>query len=139
MGVRLTGRYPEAPSYEMGPGSFYRLRCFVAGCISKEFGSHYSKLARIVGGDELQEYEQVTERMLKKTHAKQRAVEFLYLPDSGGKLSPSKCKALLKLIGTNDTKELFGYTAYPEECMTAEQFKSLLRDCSEKKKDLVWR
>lgn len=139
MGLRLTAEYGDAPSYEMQSESLHRLRCFTARCISPEYGSHYSRIRHIERWSDPVEYNQQTERLLKKYHAKDSAVKFLYQPDNNGRLSPSQCKALLEVIGQNDTNERFGYAEYPDECMTLQQFKELLQQCFEKKKYLIWR
>ena len=138
MGLCLSAKYPGAPSYNMSSGSFFRLRRFVASCLSEEFGSHYAHMLHVYGKEETEEYNAATERMLKKLRARAGAVEFLYMSDIKGQLAPSKCQALLETIGKKDTSELFGYAAYPEECMTMKQFKTLLKNCVEQKKYLVW-
>ena len=138
MGLCLTAKYPGAPAYYMGYSNFYRLRCFLASCFSSEFGSHYSRIMQVNDGEETEEYNAATERMLKKLRAKSRAVELLFLPDADGRLSPSKCRALLEAIGDNNTNEKFGYAAYPDKCMSIAQLKALLQACAEKKAYLVW-
>ena len=41
MGLTLTAKYKDAPEWDMGYGSFFRLRRDIAYTISKEFDTWY--------------------------------------------------------------------------------------------------
>lgn len=140
MGLTLCGKFKESPSYDMGYGSFYRLRCDIANTVSKEFGKHYRDIykVQICPKEVLDEYNRRTESLIKKYKCKERFLEFLYLPDTEGKLSPFKCKAVMEQITDLKNTDLYGYTAYPETCMTIEKFRELLNLCYNKRKYLIW-
>jgi len=142
MGITIRGDWKGSPEWDMGYASFFRLRRDVAYFVSKEFGDHYANLTRINPFD-ANEYDGITKWLIKKYHCKKRCIDFLYAPDSGYRLSPFKCKAVLDLIANGeetgiDNKTLYGYTARPENCMTIYNFIDLLAACYDKRKALVW-
>jgi len=142
MGITIRGDWKGSLEWDMGYASFFRLRRDVAYCVSKEFGDHYANIKRINLFDE-NEYDRITEWLIKKYHCKKRYIDFLYAPDTEYKLSPFKCKAVIDLLaygeGTGiDDKALYGYTARPESCMTIYDFTELLLACYGKRKALVW-
>ena len=139
MGVTITGKYKGSPSYDMGYITFHRLRTDIAYAISKEFGDHYAEMpkacAKIIDVDS---YNKRTEMLIKKYHCKERFLDFLYQNDTDGKLSPFKCKALLDGIQSIENDNLYGYTAYPAQCMTLKKFRELLSECFTRRCYLVW-
>ena len=138
MGVTLKGNYKDSPCYDMGYITFFALRKDIAYAVSKEFGNHYAKIPVTVTGYQTDEYDRKTEELITKYKCKNRFLDFLYMSDAEGKLSPFKCKAVYDVIRDLHNDKLYGYTAYPEHCMTIEKFKSLLLDCYEKRAYLVW-
>lgn len=139
VGLTIRGKYEGSPSYDMGYVSFYRLRTDIAYSVSEEYGKHYEEMpkacAKLI---DVACYDLRTERLIKKYHCKERFLSFLYQSDVGGKLSPYKCKALLDQISNVRNDALYGYTAYPENCMSMEKFKDLLRECFKRKVYLEW-
>lgn len=138
MGICLFAKYQDAPSYYMGYGAFFRLRVDVAYAVSKEYGDHYKELPRACAGMNVQAYNERTKALIKKYKCRERFLDFLYQSDTGGKLSPFKCKAVLDQIKDTETEHWYGYAAYPDDCMTFEQFKDLLRECYERHQYLYW-
>ena len=140
MGVTIRGRYSESPSYDMGYITFFKLRSDIAHTVSEEYGAHYDEMpkacAKII---DVKAYDRRTECLIKKFHCKERFLSFLYQPDVEGKLSPFKCKALLNQIESMDSKRLYGYMAYPKDCMSIGQFRALLRECFDRKVYLEWK
>ena len=137
MGISIKGLYADSPVYDMGYITFFALRRDIAYTISEEFGQHYSDMpkAGFIGFDE---YDRRTEELIKKHHCKERFLSFLYQSDCNGKLSPYKCKALLDQINGMQSKKLYGYTAYPNCCLTIDKFRELLKECFDRKVYLVW-
>lgn len=139
VGLTLTSTYVMAPYYKMGAFSFFRLRRDIAYCISDEFGKHYEKMpeacAKII---DVNEYNARTVQLIKKYHCKERMIDFLYQSDVKGRLSPFKCKALYDQIVNMQNNNLYGYQAYPKECMTIEGFKELLEKCYRYRVYMVW-
>lgn len=138
MGLTLTGKFKNAPSYDMGAGSFYRLRCDIAYTVSKEYGDHYKGILYACAGHNVDEYDRKTEILIRKYRLKERFLDFLYQSDICGKLSPFKCKALLDQIEDLENDLLYGYAAYPDRCMTIRDFKNLLRECFNRKVYMIW-
>lgn len=137
MGLTIKGKYPDSPSYDMGAASFFRLRRDIAYTISKEFGQHYAQIPYLHGMDS-DEHDRRTAQLIKKYHCSPRLIDFLYQSDIEGRLSPFKCQALLKQINDLHNTSLYGYTAYPEHCMTIEKFKELLHECFTRRTYLIW-
>ena len=140
MGLTIRGDWKDSPQWDMGYASFFRLRRDVAYYISKEFGDHYADVCHVshLGDDDW--YYKHTLLLLKKYHCKQRYVDFLYAPDAEYRLSPFKCKAVYDLITAGEykgNKAMYGYTAYPDRCMTMQTFADLLLECYNRRKYLV--
>lgn len=139
MGVTIRGRFEGSPSYDMGYITFFQLRKDIAYTVSEEYGKHYEEMpkacAKLI---DVACYDLRTERLIKKYHCKERFLSFLYQSDVEGKLSPYKCKALLDQISNVRNDALYGYTAYPESCLTMDKFKELLRQCFNRRKYLEW-
>ena len=139
MGVTIKGHFQGSPCYRMGYITFNRLRTDIAYTVSAEFGEHYEKMpqacAKLI---DVHEYDLRTEQLIEKYHCKERFLSFLYQSDVEGKLSPFKCKALLDQINNMKTKTLYGYTAYPEDCMTIDAFRALLKQCFDSRSYLEW-
>lgn len=139
VGITITGKYEGAPSYDMGASSFFRLRRDIAYTVSEEYGKHYERMpeacAKLL---DVGIYDLRTERLIKKYHCKERMLDFLYQSDVDGKLSPFKCKALYDQIVNMESKTLYGYAAYPQDCMTIDNFKDLLKECYDRRVYLVW-
>ena len=91
-----------------------------------------------------EEYDRITDYLIKKYRLRKRFVDFLYSPDSGYRLSPMKCKAVLEQIAygqeTEDARNdaLYGYMARPDSCMKMSDFIDLLATCISRKKYLIW-
>lgn len=139
MGLTIRGKYDGSPSYDMGAISFFRLRRDIAYTISDEYGAHYEKMpeacAKLI---DVNDYNAQTERLIKKYHCKERMLDFLYQSDTSGKLSPLKCKALHDQIAELHNDTLYGYMAYPKDCMTIDKFKEILKECYDRRTYLVW-
>ena len=145
MGLTICGEWKDAPEWDMGYGSFFRLRRDIAYSVSEEFGDHYANLIHLYHFNDDGSYDKETERLIRKYHCKKRFLDFLYSPDAGYRLSPKKCEAVLNQIAYGEDSEehgnidtLYGYTAYPERCMKLSDFICLLVDCRNRKKYLVW-
>ena len=139
MGVTIKGKYAGSPSYDMGYGSFFRLRRDIAYTVSQEYGQHYEKLPMVCAGAiDVDNYNSETERLVKKYRCKERFLEFLYQPDVDGKLSPFKCKALLDQIESLESNALYGYAVTPQYCLTIPKFRELLKECFDRRVYLVW-
>ena len=146
MGLTITADYKDAPEWNMGYASFFRLRRDIAYSVSQEFGDHYADCVSslyVFNEKACEEYNKTTDYLIKKYRLKKRFLDFLYAPDAGYRLSPMKCKAVLDQIayGENTKDEaisLYGYAARPDSCMTMYNFIDLLAMCSAKGKYLVW-
>ena len=147
MGLTITANYKGAPEWDMGYSSFFRLRRDIAYMVSKEFGDHYVDIISPIyrfSEKRLEEYEKTTEWLIKKYRLKKRFLDFLYASDTGYKLSPMKCKAVLNQITQSRNADnaksgsLYGYAARPGSCMKMNDFVYLLETCSAAKKYLVW-
>lgn len=138
MGIILRGDFKDTPEYRMGYLTLLVLREDIAACVSKEFGDHYADMPMAVIYHRTDKYNKKTEELIRKYKPKERFLAFLYASDIKGKLSPYKCKALLDGIRDLKNDRLYGYTAYPKECMKIEDFKALLNECWERKKYLIW-
>lgn len=148
MGITVRGDWKCSPEWDMGYAAFFRLRSDIAHAISREFGEHYAKMIHLTPFKDTKDYDDRTEELIRKyicnkcnkcNKCKKYCLEFLYSPDTGYRLTPARCKAILGLIKTKKEKNvLYGYQAYPERCMRMTDFKNLLSECCKRKKALIW-
>lgn len=147
MGITIRGDWKGSPEWDMGYASFFRLRRDIAYTVSQEFGDHYADITSavyILDKKKCEEYDKITDYLIKKYRLKKRFVDFLYAPDSEYRLSPMKCLAVLHQIayGNNsanaENESLYGYMARPDSCMKMTDFIDLLATCSATKKYLIW-
>jgi len=123
----------------MGYVTFNALRMDLAYVVSNEFGLHYGEMPKACAGlINVDLYNARTEALIKKYKLKERFLSFFFQDDIQGQLSPFKCKALLDGINDLKSNQLYGYKAYPEECMSLDDFKALLEECFARKKYLFW-
>ena len=136
----LTIRNKES-SIDMGSGGFCRLRETIAGILSEEFKDLYvswTSLSNPISDDEGNERLKALfeKRALKEEDAP--VLDFLFKPDSEGKLSPKECKRLYSLIKDYDNNILYGYVGRPD-CARFRDFKAIVEECAKNRWVLVWR
>lgn len=136
MGLTLRGGYKESPSYSMGYITFGHLRQDIADYISKDYGKYYSALYDPYL--DVDTVEMILSKVARREHFGQRLLAFFQESDVDGKLSPVKCKVLLEKIRDMENQVLYGYTAYPKDCMTIGDFKRLLWECWKRRSYLRW-
>lgn len=141
MGVCITAEYKGAPTWHMSYGRFSCMRNAIAMEISPEFGNHYAGWIKLVDADKKTQDAYIKEEMdiLNKYKPKHRFVDFLYMPDADGRLSPFKCKAVLDGIQNMDDSRRFGYMGWnTADIMTVGDFKHLLNECYQRRCYMVW-
>lgn len=142
MGVTIRGDWKNAPEWELGYASFFRLRRDIAYYVSEEFGNHYAALIHLNHFNDDGSYDKTTEYLINKYHCKSRIIDFLYSTDCGYRLSPFKCKAVYDLIEKGgdycDKNTLYGYAETPERCIKLQEFIDLLYECYKRRKALIW-
>ena len=86
MGLTITADYKDAPAWDMGYSSFFRLRKDIAYMVSQEFGDHYADIISSryrFDKKACEEYDKTTDYLIKKYRLKKRFLDFLYAPDCG--------------------------------------------------------
>lgn len=133
-------------SCDLGYGGFGRFREKVAFLLNEEFGNHYAKLSTpemmFTFDSEKRkqlydEFNEETERLIKKYKLSKRAVSFLNMPDCGGKASPSACKVIYKAIRDYDDSVCYGYSGR-SNCAMFGDLKQIIKDYSETNSYLIW-
>ena len=146
MGITISGRYKgEISPYEldMSYGTFFRLRCTVAKCLDDTLYSHYLHLTDYRGSEaEWDEYDSITNDIIRinkldSTRWKSKIVDFLFMPDTNGKISYGTCGRLYSLIKNEPDEDQYGYTMIGDNAMGT--FKALLRDVYVNGGTLIWR
>ncbi|MBR0417908.1 MAG: hypothetical protein IJI66_01920 [Erysipelotrichaceae bacterium] len=141
MGVNIS-----SPNHDiaMGYGGFARLRRTIAGLCPNEIKLHYEYLLKNLwhlsfDKEESDRYDRQTEELYVKYGKKYgKVLDFLYAPDTDGKLSYGTCKQLLDVIGDYDDDSIYGYAGWGEHAARFRDFKEILEDCYKSKKPLIW-
>lgn len=135
-------------SCDLGYNGFRRFREKIAYLVNKEFGAHYAKLPALANefafdcGSEkckqaYDEFDWETERLIAKYRINKRVVNFLFQSDSDGKIPPSFCKVIYKVIKDYDDNICYGY-AGRKDCAMFSNLKALFKECYDNNSYLVW-
>ena len=140
MGVTI--RSPHY-SIDLGYFGFERLRQKIADLTAEDIGEHYRALLGGAAGKEqdvwIEEYNRKTEELAEKYKGRyNKILNFLYAPDCDGKATYGTCKDILKVIGVYDDNILYGYAGRPD-CAKFADFRRILEDCAQCKKQMTWR
>lgn len=136
MGITI-GCKKSGTSYDLGCGSFLNLRTKIAELCSKEFGEHYEKLSYLHSDKEFEEFDKKTMELIDKKAVSIKVVDFCLQPDCKGKIRYGACKEIYKHIKDYDDNICYGYAGRPD-CMMFKDFIALVKECYEKKADLIW-
>lgn len=125
-------------SIDMSASGFMRLRTTIAYLHSVELGKHYDLLRKCNTPEEYDKYDSETVRLANNAGSKfYWLFDFLYESDIEGKLTYGKCHKLLDLIGDYDDDICYGYAGLPD-CAKFKDFKDILSDCVQNKRQMTW-
>ncbi|MBD5112112.1 MAG: hypothetical protein HDT42_06185 [Ruminococcaceae bacterium] len=148
MGVTVKCR-KTGKGYDLSYNGFRRFRERVAHLLNEEFGTHYAKLPSLAekfafdnGSDRCKlafdEFDRETEKLIAKHKINKRAVNFLFQPDTDGKIPPSVCKIIYAVIKDYDDNICYGY-AGRSDCAMFSDLKAVFKDCCDTNSCLIWR
>ena len=136
MGVSITSKDSKY-DFDMGYSGFFNLRKNIAYCLDKEFGDNYSALAKCLTMDDFEHNDKVANKLIKEKNLDSDIIEFLYAPDTDGKISYKVCKKIYNLINDVDFgNKTFRYGAYAHN--DYEEFKEFLKNCYTKRHIMTW-
>ena len=131
-------------SIDMGYIGFNRLRTKVAHLVEKELGEHYEALDRDVPFMKEEErkqffvgYNKKIAEIQEKFKIPDAVLEFLYAPDSDGKITYGRCKKIYEVIKDYDDNIAYGYCGR-SDCAMFKDFKNIVKDCIENKCSMKW-
>ena len=131
----------------MGYATFFKLRCVVAKNLDSDFYNHYRTMFDdFCSSESRKQWDNEAERIitrngLNKCHWKSNIVDFLFLPDCGGKINAYTCLKIFDLIKNEPDNTRFGYLGQvgnKKFYYTMKDFKNLLRDVYINKGKVVW-
>lgn len=135
MGITINGKYKgELSPYElsMSYSTFFRLRLVIAKNLNDNFGKHYERLTDFrATKEEWDAYDNETQRIIEQEHLEdkrwqQKIIDFLFMPDTNGKISYGTCKRLYDLVKNENDSDIYGYAMIGNNTMG--EFKRLLHD-----------
>lgn len=132
MGINL---HNKDYSMDMGYGQFYMLRMTIAKVFDKDFAVLYENVCRTIFGPTQAEIDALNE-YIANHNLDNDIVEFLFMPDSDGKISSKTCRHLYKLVKDYNDDYRYGYIGANN---SFEYFKEMLHDCATKHRKLFWR
>lgn len=121
------------------------MRKAIAGLTNREISDHYNILLSeeyihmVYHGFE--EYDKKTEELYKKYKKDYgKVIDFLYAPDTSGKMTYGCAKQILKVIGnrTDLDSMVIGYAGWGEHAARFRDFRRILEDAAETKKGFWW-
>ena len=139
MGVSISANNSKY-TFDMGYGGFFNLRKNIALSLDTEFGENYALMSKCISEREYKKNDMDSEKIInmKKLDVKYSdVIDFLYAPDTGGKISYRTCRKIHDLIKDIDfTGKGFRYAAYREN--DYDEFKNFLLECYSKRRNMVW-
>lgn len=141
MGLTIQAKKSPKKSIDMGGGGFLCLRTKVAELAGEPWASHYRQLVDVPFSGQtpkfFEAFDQRTVELLEQKKVPIKLVDFCLQSDVAGAVHYGACKQLLKIIGDYDDNIRYGYGGRPD-CAMFRDFKDILRECAEKKCDMVW-
>ena len=146
MGITISGRYKGKISpYElnMSYSDFFRLRCIIAKHLDESLYLHYLHLTDYRRSKaEWDEYDIIINEIVCKNKLdlvrwKSKIVDFLFMPDTNGKISYGTCRRIYDLINEEPDDAQYGYCMIGDNTMGT--FKALLKDVYINGGTLIWR
>lgn len=139
MGVTIFAKNSKT-DFHMGYGGFFSLRKNIAKAIDADFGEHYATLIHCHTKEEYQAFDEKANRLLseKRINNMNDVLDFLFMPDTDGKINYRTCGKIYELIKTVDFGgKCFTYAAYAKD--DYERFKGFLKECYSKRRNMYWR
>jgi len=140
MGVCITSNHKDAISLDGGYSLMFKLRSKIANAYDKEFGKHYETLTSGYGKEFYEKFDKKTNEILSHERFKQEdedIIDFLFAPDTDGKISYKTCKKIYDLI-TDIKYDNLQLRYVVQSNNDWEDFKELLKKCYLNKSNLIW-
>lgn len=129
-------------SFDMGYGGFFNLRTNLAKAFDEEFGELYAALRYCKQPEDYEFFDKICNDMLSDERFKEEdndIIEFLFMPDSDGKIKYRTCGKLYNLIKDIDFKDkIFVYGAHSDG-KDYEYLKEFLHECYSHRRNMRWR
>lgn len=132
MGICLRNKEFEM---DMGYGSFFNLRCTIANLLNKDFGNNYHNLSRCIKKEDFEKNDEIANHFIEYYSLDTDIVDFLYAPDSEGKIDYKVCKKIYDIIKDYNDDYMYGYVHANH---TFEYFKNMIHDCATRRRTLYW-
>lgn len=137
MGISITAKN-SSYDFDMGYGGFFNLRKNIALALDEEFGKNYALLGKCWTEKKFAENDRISEKIINKKNLDTDIVDFLYMPDTEGKISYRVCGKIYDLIKDIDFKNKgFRYAAYRHD--DYEEFKKFLKECYSNRRKMSWK
>lgn len=136
MGITITAKNSKY-EFDMGYGGFYNLRKNIAFALDEEFGENYALLGQCYTEEQYLDNDAVANIIIERKQLDGDVIEFLYMPDTEGKISYKVCQKIYKIIkDINFDNQGFKYVAYSHN--DYKEFKEFLRECFSKRRCMRW-
>ena len=142
MGISI---YSKNKSIDLGCSGFQRLRRTISERCPKDIMEHYALLLDDLyyltyHPKDAEQYDARTEKLYEKYKGTpyRKIINFLYAPDTDAKFGYGTAKSLLKVIGNYDDEIVYGYAGWGKDAARFKNFKELLNDAYETKRDWGW-
>ena len=143
MGITI---YSTNVSNDLGAFGFQNLRRTVSKLVPcKEIKEHYEYLLDhlddiFLHKEKAREYDKKLGDLFEKHGKKYRKVmNFLWASDVEAEFGYGTAKKLLEIIGDYDDKTVYGYAGWGDKAMKFKDFKAILKDAAESKRNWGWR
>lgn len=124
-------------SYNLGYVGMFRLRSKVAELFDKNLMVLYDDIYKTFGTKREDALNAISLYANKYRPVSLKVWNFLFLPDTGAKITYGCCKEIYDNINGKCEDFTIGYVGQ-ENPFTWNQFVELLKECHENKSDLVW-
>ena len=140
MGVSIHSKGSEK-NFDMGYGGFFLLRSNIASAMDKEFGEAYKKLVAYSPlSEDFAKYDSLAQEIIERNHLEENfgnVLDFLYAPDTDGRISYQTCKEIFDIIDNVDFGDN-GFRYRSQQHNDYQEFKDFLLDCVVNQTPMMW-
>lgn len=141
MGVTISATH-SSYSFNMGYGGFGNLRRNIALALNDHFGKAYANYAKCITEEENRKNDRLCEMMIEVLGLDKDykdVLDFLYAPDTDGKIGYKTCKKIADLLEAcmpTLRNKWFRYAAYAGH--DYEDFVAFLKECYRYHRNMKW-
>jgi len=136
-------------SEDVTTSGFFRLRRDISMMLSCDIGRYYDEMITVLRASDYVKkiWEKninraVNDYLATQNKSMERVIDFLFAPDTNGRITYGTCRLLIGIIDNNDRETfdntLYGYAGWGDKACRGRNIYNILECCSNNKKPMIW-